>query len=457
MSKNSKKKKAAGNAASSSKKPVAKNMKNNNILTRFFSHNITLLILSFVLAFTIWFIININSTTESSETIANIPIRIELSDAAKENGLEVFRVDDISASVEVSGNRITVDSLTADDITVYATQMDSIITPDVYTRPVTAKKTGIKNNYEIVSAVTPSSVTFRVDRRKEKDITIENNINVNRDSNTYLASKTITPTTIHVSGPEQEVNRIATAEAFDSITVGSSETTTKSVKVIFRDVDGNLLNNLEMITTDIDEVTATAIVYPTKELSAKVDLKDAPSSCPDIDFSSETIKIAGPQESLNKVQDSFLIINDKPIYFDELDNTEHTFEFDLNQIAPEGCLIVSPDSKKITATLDLSGYSKTSVDCSIVPTNIDTSKYQYEFLGTSSNTVSVRVCGPPSRLSILSDKNITVEADFKGSLDDVPDSGVTTKDITLTVKISSAYSDCWVYGTYKISVDISKK
>lgn len=459
MSNNHQMKKKTGSVSSAVNK-TASNIKNNNILTRFFSHNITLMVLSFVLAFTIWFIININSKTDSSETISNIPIQIELSDAAKENGLEVFRIDDINASVEVSGNRITVDSLTADDITVYATQLDSIITPsaDVITRPLTARKTGIKNNYEIVSAVNPSSVSFRVDRRKDKSFTIVNNITVDRvDSSTYIASKTISPSTINVTGPEQEVNRIASAEAFGSVTVGESETTTKNFSILFRDVDGNLLNDLFMVTSDAEEVQATVIVYPTEEFSTSVKFTgDVPSGAPEFSFSTDTIKIAGPQEALDKIQgDGFTINEQQQVSFSELDNKEHRFEFELT--APEGCLIVTPDTKKIEATLDLSAYSKMNIQCTLVPKNIDTDDFNYEFLDSTTDAVTITVCGPESKLKVLSDKNMTAEVNFESYLNDIPDSGVKTKDIPVTVSLGTAYNDCWVYGTYKVSVDISKK
>ena len=457
MSNKNKKNQHSGQISNLAKSQNSANIKNNNILTRFFSHNITLMVLSFVLAFTIWFIININSTTDSSETIEDIPIEIELSDDAKENGLEVFLNDEIKASVKVSGNRITVDSLTADDITVYAAQMDSIITPDVYTRPLTAKKSGIKNNYEIVSAVTPSSVTFRVDKRKTKTFDIVNNIQVDKPKGTHTAVKTISPTVIHVSGPEQEVNRIAMAEVAGSVTVGSSETTTKAFEILFRDVDGNLLTNLNMIETDVVEAQATVIVYPTKELTSSVQTSgDVPSGVPAFVCTPDTITVAGSQEALNKIQnDTFVVNSDQPISFSELDNDLHTFEFDLT--APTGCLIVLPDTKKVEVTLDLSSFDITTIQPTIVPVNIDTDVYNYEFLDLDSGKITVTICGPESKLKVLTERSLTVEADFENYLSDIQDSGVKTKDIPIKISLGSAYSDCWVYGTYKVSVDLSKK
>ena len=55
--------------------------KNKSALARFFSHNITLLVLSFLIAFVAWFIISVNPDTEYTATMTDLPVEIELSQA----------------------------------------------------------------------------------------------------------------------------------------------------------------------------------------------------------------------------------------------------------------------------------------------------------------------------------------------------------------------------------------
>ena len=45
--------------------------KNKSALARFFSHNITLLVLSFLIAFVAWFIISVNPDTEYTATMTD--------------------------------------------------------------------------------------------------------------------------------------------------------------------------------------------------------------------------------------------------------------------------------------------------------------------------------------------------------------------------------------------------
>ncbi|MBQ6413683.1 MAG: hypothetical protein IJI19_09420, partial [Ruminococcus sp.] len=127
-------------------------MKKNNqsLLSRFFSHNITLLVLAFVLAFAAWFIISLSEESVETKTITDIPVTIELPDTAKDDGLYLYGTDDLKASVEVKGNRAMLGTLTASDIQVTANQSSSMISVGSYTLSLTAKQAGLKTNYTIV-------------------------------------------------------------------------------------------------------------------------------------------------------------------------------------------------------------------------------------------------------------------------------------------------------------------
>ena len=425
-----------------------KNIKHNTILSRFFSHNITLLVLSFILAFVIWFIIS--AQTDSSVTISGIPITVELSDTAKAEGLEPFIDSNITASVEVSGNRISVGSLSSEDIMVYPDDIGSIVTPGKYTLLLRAKKASDKTNYQIESVGSPSYVTLRVDRRQELTLTIENRISVELMDSKHYASKTLTPGTIHVSGPEVEISKIAAAAVFDSIEVGSAETTTVSEKVRFYDSDGDELE-LTYSTTDVDEVEVTIIVMPVKEVELTVDTEGAPENCPEIKIDPETVKIAGSQTALNAVKDKLSI---ETLSFAALKNEKYSETLTIS--APEGCRIISGENNmKATYTIDLSSYETASFTCSITTPKDIENAYDIDYIYGS--TVTVEVCGPESVLSSLTQAKITAEADFTNYLSGVKDSATTNISVPIKITLTGNNTTCWVYGTYTAEVNISKK
>lgn len=436
-------KKFISNSTNSTNK--ANNANKQNILTRFFSHNITLMILSFVLAFTIWFIISISSETDSSVTVSNIPVSIELSETARQDGLEIFLGDDLTASVEVSGNRVTVGSLSAGDITVSASQTSAIITPGTYTLPLTAKKSGIKTNYEIVSGVTPSSVTVYVDKRKEVEFSIENRLSVQLEDSKHYASISLSQNTVLVTGPEAQVKQIDSVVVFDTISADSDETKTVMEDLKFLDADGNTLD-LPLIRTEFGSIEATITVMPILNVMLTVDTTGKPTNCPEISFDPETIKIAGSQASLDKIKDDMVSVG--VLDFSKLKNEKYRLTYDISP--PFGCKVISGESTA-TVTLDLSSYVKTSVVCRITP-KIDTSRYAVEF--TSSN-VTIDVYGPESIINSLSSASFSVVADFTDLLNDV--SKTVSLSVPLTVTLVSAYSDCWVYGTYTASATVTMK
>ena len=420
--------------------------KNNSLLTRLFSHNIVLLILSFLLAFTIWFIINASSETDTNVTISGIPITIELSDSAEKDGLQVFNADDLTASVEVTGNRVTVGSLTSSDIQIVANQTGSIITPGTYTLPLSAKKSGLKTNYNIVSSVTPSTVTVYVDRLSEVDFDIENRLSVQLADSNHYASTSLSQNSVKVSGPETQVSQISNVVVFDSISADSDDTKTVQERIIYIDSDGNELE-LPLVTADAETVEATISVLPIKTVKLTVDSSSAPRDVPEITISPETVKIAGPQSVIDEIGNELSV---GILDFSKLKDDNNKISYDIS--LPTGCKVVSGDASA-TVSVDLSSYSKATVTCKL-SSRIDATKYSVDF---NVDTVAITVYGPDELINSISSSDITVIADFTDLLSDVTNTNAVSLSVPLTVKLSSEYSSCWVYGSYSASVNVSMK
>ena len=86
-------------------------MKSKKInLGRLFYNNKFILLFSLILAFFAWVAISMSSNgPETTSTITNIPIKIELNQAAKDEGLEVYYPNgEKTASVTVKGNSLTL-------------------------------------------------------------------------------------------------------------------------------------------------------------------------------------------------------------------------------------------------------------------------------------------------------------------------------------------------------------
>ena len=423
-------------------------MKKNNqsLLSRFFSHNITLLVLAFVLAFAAWFIISLSEESVETNTITDIPVTIELPDTAMDDGLILYGTDDLKASVEVKGNRAMLGTLTASDIQVTANQSSSMISVGSYTLSLTAKQAGLKTNYTIVKEkLSPSTVTVYVDKNKEQEFNIDNQITVNLDDSNHYASVALSKSKVTVSGPETHVNQIASVAVVDNISTDTQ--TTVNEDLVFFDENGEKLY-LPYVTTDIGTVEATISVLPITEVSLKVDVSNAPSEYPNITMSPARVKIAGPQDVLDSLEDNTVTIG--TLDFTKLKNEGNKEKFDIS--LPKGCKVISGETTA-TASIDLNEFYSTTVNAK-VSSKLDSSKYTVEF---PSNNVEITVNGPQDLIDSISASDITAIADFTGLLDDVTTGSAVSLSVPLKISLSSDYAQCWVYGSYTVNVNVTKK
>ena len=417
-----------------------------SFLSRFFSHNITLLVLAFLLSFTAWFFINASSETDTSVTISDIPITIELPEAAVEDGLKVFDGDNVKASVEVSGNRVTVGSLTSSDIQVVANQSSAIISPGSYSMSLSAKKQGLKTNYNIVSSVNPSTITVFVDKETEQVFDIQNKLTVKLDDNNHYANTTLSQSKVTLTGPETMVSLIDSVAVEDTLT-GKEADKTVQEKLYYYDSDGDKLD-LPLVVADIDTVEVTISVLPISTVTLGVNVSNAPSDYPSISISPSTVKIAGAQETLDKIEKNTVKIG--TLDFSKLKNKKNTLKYTIS--VPTGCKVISGETSA-NVSIDLSSYEMTTVTGKIT-SKIDSSLYSTEF---ATNNVELTIYGPAEALEDLSASDVSVVADFTGLLDDLKSGNAVSLSVPLKATLSSDYSSCWVYGAYTTNVNVTKK
>lgn len=422
-------------------------MKNNSKFKRFLSNDITLMVFSILLAFAIWFVVNASSQTESNVTISDIPVTIDLPQDAIDDGLQVFTGDDITASVQVSGNRITVGSLSASDIQVTALQSNSIIAPGSYNLELSAKKVGVKTNYNFASNVSPSNITIYVDKLKEKTFDITDEL-VYKVAEGFYANTSLSDTSVTISGPESEVLAIDRVVVQGTLEGSADSTSKDSFELVYLDKDGNELS-INMSTASVETVEATLTPLPTLDVKLELDVINAPVSYPDITLSPSTIKIAAEQSVLDSIEDATVDIG--TLNFANLLNKKISLTYDIT--LPNGCKNLSDSTTtKVSVNLSNSDRKELVID-SFSTDNIDLSKYSVVFNTTS---IDVVVCGPADAISEINTADIISKIDFSDKLDDF-DKDTISLELPFTFEFTSDYKNCWVYGSYTANVNVTKK
>ncbi len=421
-------------------------MKNNRrfSLSRLFRNNKFVLIISVFMAIIIWVVMSLSNTNESDRTINDIPIQINLSDEAESNGLKIFSGADQTASVTVRGNRVTLGTLTSDDIVVSAQTAGTISTSGTYALSLTAKKAMSTDNFDITSSVSPSVITVFVDHTKKASFDIENKLKYTV-ADGYHADVTLSTEKIKVKGPQSEVSKIASASIEGTIGGEIREDKSSEFDINLYDSSGNEISN-GMIDLSETTVTANFSVLPEKEVPIKLAYKNKPSNLNIDSFSSispSRILISAPSSILKDLTS----VSTEEIDLSKVSNKKTKLDLELD--LPDKVSNLS-DNTTISATLDLSSYKSKRISVSngnFKLTGLDKS-YSYYF---STDEIYVTVKGTKHRLKGVNASDISCVIDAS-------DIDGTTGSISLPAKITIKNDNsCWVYGDYKINVYVYKK
>lgn len=400
-----------------------------------------LFIVSVVISFVVWIFMSISTGNNTSLTISGIPVQVELSDEAVNNGLQVFSGSDYTASLTVTGNRAVVGSLQASDITVKAAA-NYVDSAGNYTLYLNASKNNPYSDFQISSSIKPSTIDVFIDYFREETFDIQENV-VYKVDDGYYASTTLTSKTIYISGPQSEVSKIAKVVASANIDGTLNSTRKVNADIILYDADGKEIST-DLLSLDFKTVEAAISVLPEKEVSLKPTFTNLPSGLQITDdmisVEPSTMLLAGTDDVLNKTDSVALA----PIDFSTLTNTKSTFEQAVE--IPTDCKNIS-NTSTAKVTLDLSSLSSKKLTVEKFMVQGLASGYSAE---VTQKNLEVTVYGTGSQLDALSASDITAVIDVSAS---GGMKGSVSMPVTFTIENGSS---CWVSGSYKANLTISE-
>ncbi|MBQ1546741.1 MAG: hypothetical protein IIZ59_04335 [Clostridia bacterium] len=417
-------------------------------LERFFENDKVKLTLSFLAAFLLWVVMSVNSGETTNYPVTDIPVTLELSDAALDDDLAIMTidgvpVDDFTVTVRVKGNSVTVGSLSAGDIQVYGTNLGNVVTSGTYNIGLLAKPLGVKNNYDIVSVV-PSDVKIVVDRNLTGELAIESNINVVSPAEYFIGAASLSEQTVTVTGPEQSVTKAVKAAVYADIEGAIEETTTFSgLEVVLLDSAGNKIED-DSLTLTPATVDATIPVLVKKKVPITLDLIGAPdyfdgSSL--ISIEPSEIEIAATASTLDSVKN----ISAGTLDFSSVSYGMAAASYTI--VMPEGVRNLS-GIETATVSFNFTDYKTkaiiiSNIDFINVPSGLAAEYSSY------SNLIA-RVIGPKEEIAEITRDDITATVDLSSAK-------VGSSVMPVSVTINKAETGCWLFyddGAYKVNVTV---
>lgn len=412
-------------------------------LNKLFQNNKFLIILSLVISTITWVYMSMGTTNDTTVTISNIPIQIELPDQLVNNGLQVFSDTEQTATVTVTGSRAVLGSISTKDITVTAAT-NGIDSAGTYQISLSAVKTNPSANFQIISTVTPSNVNVIVDYLRETSFPIQENV-VYKVADGYYASTSLASKNITVSGPQTEIAKIAKVSASAELDGILDDSTSATADILLYDKSGNRIST-DLLKMEFGTVEASISVLPEKTVKVVPEFMNKPEGLNlDDDMLSvepSEILLAGPK----KVLDNTKSIKLESIDFATLSNKRYEYN-DQGINIPTDCKNIS-NSTAAKVVLDLSSLSKKTYTVDSFKVSGLSSEYKADVTQTN---MSVTVIGSKKELENLKSSDIECIVDTSDQSGTV---GSVQMPVTFKLKGTST---CWVSGSYKANITISEK
>lgn len=409
---------------------------------KLFYNNKFVMVFSLVASVITWIAISSSNSESVPVTISDIPVNIQLSESAVQDGLRIFGGENLTARVDIAGNRIVVGQVTKNDIQITAPQAAStIMSPGNYTLELSAKKVGVLQDYQIVSDVKPSVVTVMVDRYRESEFTIEPQINFTPKSDYYVGNTILSTQKVTLSGPEKEISKIKKVVVKADIPGEVDSTVMLKSPILLYDDYGQQITS-ETITSSVNEVEVSVPVLMKKKVDLIADFSNLSAGISLnkdlIKVSPSSLEIAGPEKIVSSIKEIKL----DEINFNEVNVQNNTFTRAIN--LPEGCKSLN-NTYSAEVNLNLAHFKEKTLninefDFKNVPNGKKASVY--------NGNLNVTVVGPAVKINSLKSSDIYAEIkfdenkEFSGSM-----------EIPVNLKIKG-FNQCWIYGTYFVNVNI---
>ncbi|MBR0423105.1 MAG: hypothetical protein IJJ04_00460 [Clostridia bacterium] len=409
---------------------------------KLFYNNKFVMLFSLVASLITWIVISSSNNEVVPVTISDIPVNIQLSESAVQDGLRIFGGENLTARVNITGNRIVVGQVTKNDIQITAPQAAStIMSPGNYTLELSAKKVGVLQDYQIVSDVKPSVVTVMVDRYRESEFTIEPQINFTPKSDYYVGNTILSSPKVTLSGPEKEISKIKKVVVKADIPGEIDSPVTLKSPILLYDDYGQQITS-ETIKSSVNEVEVSVPVLMKKKVDLVANFSNLPSGFnlnkDLVKISPSSLEIAGPEKVVKSIKEIKL----EEINFNEVNIQNNTFTCAVN--LPEGCKSLN-NTYSAEVNLNLSHFKEKTFnindfDFKNVPNGKKASVY--------SGDLNVTVVGPAGKVNSLKPSDIYAKIEFEENKEF---SG--TMEMPVKLKINGV-NQVWIYGKYFVNVNI---
>lgn len=415
-----------------------------------FYRNGFVLVFSVVTAVVLWFAMLFNQATEEEpRKIFDVPITINMSTEAQNEGLKIYSQTHVSADLSISGSTAITNRLTYKDFEVTGTFSPSstkVTGTGLKTEVITLRVSKKNNQYSDykIETVDPEEIIVEYDRVKEVTLEINNEVVVTPESGYYVSEPVFSETDIIISGPESSVNKISRVAAVYELDSPVKEEMAFTCGIVLYDTNNKAITDysgmyLELSTETVDVTVPVAAKKTVQVKPTTINMPDGFAESRII-VSPETIDITASPDEINKID---VITLETPIDFSDVSLAKNEFKREIT-LASGLKNLSEVDTAEIT--VDLTGYKEAVLTTSNITVI-------YEPAGkdvlVSQKTMTVTIIGSESQINKLTGESVYCTVDMSNW-----NGNNGSMEVGVKVSVSGANS-CWAYGKYNASITVS--
>lgn len=395
------------------------------------------ILLSIVIAFTLWLYVTSVVSPEYTDDIHNVPVALEGESILTEKGLMLLTDEVPLVTVTLTGYRSDIVNINAGNLTAVA-DLTKISEPGTHNLVYSVTPPGDMSSVT-VQGREPSTVTVVVAERSTAKIPVQVNYTGTLPEGFIMDKENavLDHTEINVTGPKEVVEQIHHA-SIEINCDGRTESIAESQRFVLCDAEGTPLD-VSLITAEVEEIRLEVRVSRVKTIPLVLTVNNgggATDKTASIVIDPAEISISGSDTALEKLNE----LNLGTVNLAEILDAE---EREFNIVLPEG---IKNETGVTTAKVSISFPELSKKDFTV--TNIQTANVAEGMeaqLLTKQLVITVR--GPKEQVNSLKPEDISVVLD----LTDV----VNTDTLVPTITFGESYPDLGVVGKPTVSVTVA--
>ena len=364
------------------------------------------IILSVVIAVTLWLYVISVVSPESEETFYDIPVSYQ-NDILEERGLMIVS-ETPTVTLKLKGNRSDLNELNASNITILVNLAD-IQTPGTQMLKYNVSyPANLPNNAFETLSQTPNLLRLKVENKVKKNVPIQldyMDTTVPEDCIADKENPVMDVAVVEVSGPESSVELIDHAMIQVDLT-NQTDSIVGAYNYVLCDKDGEPVD-AQMITTNVEEVNLSIKIQRIKEVPIVLNLVDGGGATQDtaqVELSQTSVWVSGSENKLRDLE----YVELGTVNLAELKEETNQMVYDV--VLPEGVTDLNGQTQ-VTATITFPQLSKKKLT---IP------KTQFQASGVPAGAevvwitevVEVELRGPKDQIKNITEKDVSITVDF---------------------------------------------